>query len=158
MGADGQRRYNSNVQSPNDHFHITGVLGLHRVSAIEAAAADQPAYSPSGAIDRWVKTINRGPRKGRGKGVLKMARITDLAAAVDALVAQVQATKGVQASAVTLINGFAAIVTEKVAAALDADNAADQGSIDAATAAIEAARVEATDSTNALGAAVAANQ
>ena len=87
-----------------------------------------------------------------------MARITDLAAAVDALVAQVQATKGVQASAVALINGFAAIVTSKVAAALEENDAADQTSIDAATAAIEAARVEATDSTNALGAAVTANQ
>ena len=61
------------------------------------------------------------------------------------------------ASAVTLINGFAAIVTQKFTEALAADNAADQGSIDAATAAIAAATAEMTGSTGELEAALLAN-
>lgn len=85
------------------------------------------------------------------------ADFSGLSAAVAALLTQVQATVGVQASAKTLIEGFAQIVTEKVTAALEADNAADQASIDAAKAAIEQAVAEATASTSALGEAVAAN-
>lgn len=85
------------------------------------------------------------------------ADTTNLGAAIAGLLTQVEATKTVQASATALITGFAAIVIQKVTEALTADNAADQGSIDAAAAAIQAAVAEVTSSTTALGDAVAAN-
>lgn len=85
------------------------------------------------------------------------ANTTNLDAALAALTAQVAETEGVEASAVALINGFAAAVTAAVTAALTADNAATQTSIDAATAAIEATRARFAASEDALGAAVAAN-
>lgn len=86
------------------------------------------------------------------------ADYTNLNQAVADLLAQVEATKGVQQSAVALITGFAALVTAKVTEALTADNAADQGSIDAAVQAIATAKSEMLASTTALGDAVAANQ
>lgn len=86
-----------------------------------------------------------------------MATFTDLQKSVDDLAVQVQATKGVQASAVAAFQKFGDIVIAKVTEALTADNAADDASIAAATAAIKAAVTEVTDSTNALGAAIVAN-
>lgn len=86
-----------------------------------------------------------------------MADFQNLQDAVTDLLAQVDATKGVQQSAVTLINGFAELVTAKVTEALTADNAADDKSIAAATAAIAGAKAEMLTSTTSLGDAVAAN-
>jgi len=82
---------------------------------------------------------------------------TALNAAIATLTAQVEATKGTEASASALISGFAAQVTTAVTAALQADDAADQGSITAATDAITATATAFHDSEAALGAAVAAN-
>jgi len=86
-----------------------------------------------------------------------MADFNTLNAAISALTAQVAETETVEASAVALINGFSAEVTKAVTDALTADNAADQGSIDAANQAIATvtARFAAAGST--LGAAVSAN-
>jgi hypothetical protein len=53
------------------------------------------------------------------------------------LIAAVTEAETVDASAVALIEGFAASVTAAVTAALQADDAADQGSIDAANTAIQ---------------------
>lgn len=86
-----------------------------------------------------------------------MADTTALAQAVADLTTQVAATQGVEARATALINGFAAQVTKAVTDALTADNAADQGSIDAAVAAIASAKDAFNTSASALGAAVAAN-
>jgi hypothetical protein len=85
------------------------------------------------------------------------ANTSALDAALAALTTQVAETETVEASAVTLINGFAASVTAAVTAALEADNAADQTSIDAATAAIEATRARFAASEDALGAAIVAS-
>jgi hypothetical protein len=82
---------------------------------------------------------------------------SNLDAAVAELLAQVQQTKGVQESAVTLINGFATLVEDKVRQALEDDDAADAGSIEAAVAAINTAKSDMLASTTALGDAVAAN-
>ncbi len=86
-----------------------------------------------------------------------MADTTNLQAAIDALTAQVEKTKGTEQSAIQLISGFAAKVTDAVTAALTADNAADQGSIDAAVAAISTVSSQFQASADDLGAAVAAN-
>ena len=74
-----------------------------------------------------------------------------------ALLAAVEKAKTVQASAVALINNFAANTVAAVTAALQADDAADQGSIDAAVAAINDQAAQLTASSDALGAAVTAN-
>ena len=71
------------------------------------------------------------------------------------LIAQVDRSEGIKASAVTLIIGFAAKIAEAVAAALLADDAADQGSIDAANAAINEVTAKMLASDTALAAAVA---
>lgn len=71
--------------------------------------------------------------------------------------AAIEKAKTVQASAVALINGFAAQVTAAVTAALTADDAADQGSIDAAVAAINQTAADLNASSDALGAAITAN-
>src|SRR4051812_5223709 len=86
-----------------------------------------------------------------------MADTTALNQAVADLATEVTNTTGIEASATALINGFAAAVTKAVTDALTADNAADQGSIDAATAAIAAAKTAFNASAGSLGAAVAAN-
>jgi len=86
-----------------------------------------------------------------------MADFSSLQAKIDELTAQVAATRGVEASAVALINGFAAAITQAVTDALTADNAADQGSIDAAVQAIETSRAAFAASGGDLGAAVNAN-
>lgn len=70
---------------------------------------------------------------------------------------QVAQTEGIEASATALINGFAAAITKAVTDALTADNAADQASVDAANAAIEAVRARFEASSKTLGDAVAAN-
>ncbi len=80
---------------------------------------------------------------------------TALNQAITDLTAQVAATEGTEASAVALINGFAAQVTTAVTAALQADDAADAGSITAASAAIAAVKDRFNASATALGAAVA---
>ena len=86
-----------------------------------------------------------------------MADFSSLQAKIDELTAQVAATQGVEASAVALINGFAAAITKAVTDALTADNAADQGSIDVSVASIENARAAFAASGGDLGAAVNAN-
>lgn len=85
------------------------------------------------------------------------ADYSSLQAQIDALTQQVAQTEGVEASAVALIQNFAQQVQTAVAAALTADNAADQGSIDAANQAIQAVSARFQASGAALGAAVAAN-
>ena len=85
------------------------------------------------------------------------ANVDALNAAIADLTAQVAATTTVEASATTLINGFAAAVTKAVTDALTADNAADQGTIDAATSAIANVKAGFNTSATALGAAVTAN-
>lgn len=87
-----------------------------------------------------------------------MANFDSLAAAVAALSAQVAATEGTEASAVTLINGFATAVAAAVTEALTADNAADDASIAAAKQAIEEVTARFNASAATLGAAVAGNQ
>lgn len=86
-----------------------------------------------------------------------MADFTNLQAKIDELVAQITKNVTVEGSATDLINGFAAAVTKAVTDALTADNAADQGSIDVAVAAIEGVRASAVDSADRLGAAIVAN-
>ena len=83
-----------------------------------------------------------------------MADFTKFQDAVTALRAQVAATVGVEDSAVALIIGFADTVKKAVTDALTADNAADQGSIDAAVGAITDATTAFANSQNKLGAAV----
>ncbi len=73
---------------------------------------------------------------------------------LSALTAQVAETEGIEASAVALIQGFSTKIQEAVAAALAADDAADQGSIDAANAAIAEVTARFKASAGALGAAV----
>lgn len=85
------------------------------------------------------------------------ADFASLTAKITELTTQVESTESIEASAVALINGFAVQVTAAVAAALTADNAADQGSIDATNAAIEGVRARFAASGAALGAAVVAN-
>ena len=82
---------------------------------------------------------------------------TNLKAAVDELLAQVEQTKGVQASAVTLITGFADLVAQKVTEAIQANDAIDNAAIEPIVAAIQSAKSEMLASTTTLGDAVAAN-
>ncbi len=69
------------------------------------------------------------------------ADFSALQAKIDALTAQVAATEGVEASAKAALTGILAnqaqAIKDAVTAALTADDAADQGSIDAVTAAID---------------------
>ena len=74
---------------------------------------------------------------------------------LSSLIAAVDKSVGVKASAVALINGIAGKISEAVAAALAADDAADQGSIDAANAAIAAEVSRLTGSADELAAAIA---
>lgn len=73
------------------------------------------------------------------------------------LLAAVTKAKGVNDSAVALINNFATIAAQKVADALAADDAADQGSVDAAVAAIKDAAAQLNASSDQVATAVAAN-
>lgn len=81
---------------------------------------------------------------------------TQLNAAVAALTAQVQATEGVEASAIALITGFSAQIAKAVADAIAADDAADKGTADAVAAAIKTVTDRFTKSGGDLGAAVTA--
>lgn len=85
------------------------------------------------------------------------ADFSGLNAAVAALTAQVSSTEGTEASAIALLNGVGTAIQKAVADALTADDAADNGSIQAANQAIAAVISRFTASGNALGAAVAAN-
>lgn len=64
------------------------------------------------------------------------ADFTVLNAAIANLTLQVAATEGVEASAVTLINGFSAAIQKAVADAVAADDAADTGTAAAVAQAI----------------------
>jgi hypothetical protein len=86
-----------------------------------------------------------------------MTDFSSLNAAITALTAQVQATETTEAGAVTLINGFSQAITKAVADALQADDAADTGSIQAANEAIAAVTTRFSSSGQALGDAVLAN-
>lgn len=74
---------------------------------------------------------------------------------LSSLVAAVDRSVGVKASAVTLIEGFVARITEAVRVALEADDNADQASFDAAKAAIDAEAAKLTTGADALAAAIA---
>jgi hypothetical protein len=69
-----------------------------------------------------------------------------------ALEAAVTDAEGVQASVVAFIEGFSSKISDAVAAALAADDAADQGSVDSANAAIAGV----TDRVKAVAAGLAA--
>lgn len=87
--------------------------------------------------------------------------LSALQAQIDALTAQVTTTEGVEASAkaaiVGLLSGQADAIAAAVTAALQADDAADQGSIDAAVAAIPPVTQRFMDSAANLAAAVPAS-
>lgn len=85
------------------------------------------------------------------------ADFTGLTTEISTLLDQVTATETVEKGAVALIDGFAAATTKAVTAALTADNAANQASITAATAAIEQERVRFAASGSLVGAAIMAN-
>ena len=87
-----------------------------------------------------------------------MADFGKLAAAIAALTSQVASTEGTEASAVALINGFAAQISAEVQAALTADNNADEATIAAAQTAIDEVTARFAASGNLLGSAVANNQ
>ena len=82
---------------------------------------------------------------------------TALQGAINALTVQATQTVGTEDSAEVVINGFSAQVSTAVAAALADDDAADQGSIQAAQAAIATVTRQFTDSSAKLGAAISAN-
>ncbi len=86
-----------------------------------------------------------------------MADVTRLNAAIATLTDQVAATETVEASASNLLLGFSSAIAKAVTDALAADNAADQGSIDAAMQAIADTTTRFQASAGALGTAVAAN-
>ncbi len=83
--------------------------------------------------------------------------LTALNASIAALTAEVARTEGTEDSAATLINGFAAAIAKAVADALAADDAADQGSIDAANQAIADVTARFVAADDKLGQAIAAN-
>jgi len=85
------------------------------------------------------------------------ADYTALNAAVEAAAAQAEKTRGTEASAAVIIAAIQVQVTKAVTDALKADDAADQGSVDAATAAIASTVKAFADSDDVLGAAIAAN-
>lgn len=86
-----------------------------------------------------------------------MVNTTELQKAIDTAAAQATKTEGTEESAGVIIAAIGAQIQKAVADALTADDAADQGSVDAATAAINQviARFAAAD--DKLGAAIAAN-
>lgn len=86
-----------------------------------------------------------------------MVNTAQLNQAIADLTAQVAKTEGTEASAGALIAGFSAQVAAAVQAALAADDAADQGSIDAANQAISAVTARFAAADDKLGAAVASN-
>lgn len=83
--------------------------------------------------------------------------MTKLNATIAALTTQVQKTEGTEESAGALIAGFSQAIQQAVAAALTADDAADNGSIEAANAAISEVTARFAAADDKLGAAIAAN-
>jgi hypothetical protein len=83
--------------------------------------------------------------------------MTKLNATIATLTAQVQKTEGTEESAGALIAGFSQAIQQAVAAALTADDAADNGSIEAANAAISEVTARFAAADDKLGAAIAAN-
>lgn len=81
----------------------------------------------------------------------------DLTASIDALKAEVARTRGVHDSAVALITGIAARVEAAVIAAVEADDAADEGTLTAVREAFAAENAALAASTDALANAVSAN-
>jgi len=75
----------------------------------------------------------------------------------DALIAAVDRAVGLEASAVAFITNSAELMKKAVADALAADDAADQGSIDATNAAIDAVVAKQTASSDTLAAALESN-
>lgn len=73
------------------------------------------------------------------------------------LTAQAAQNTSLEGSATGIINGFATAITEAVSKALAADDAADQGSIDAAKAAIATVKDQFVASAAPLSAAITAN-
>lgn len=86
-----------------------------------------------------------------------MADFTTLDAAIADLTDQVAVTETTEAGATTLINGFAASVTEAVTAALVADNAADDASVAKAQEAIATVKARFLASSTTLADAITAN-
>jgi len=82
---------------------------------------------------------------------------TALNTAITALTTQATNTETVEGSATVVLQGFAAQVTTAVAAALAADDAADQGSIAAANTAIAAVTARFVASAGTLGNAIIVN-
>lgn len=85
------------------------------------------------------------------------ADFSKLQATIDALTAQVAATKTVEASAKAALEGFADAIKKAVTDALTADNAADDASIAAASKAIDDTTAAFQASAADLGAAIPAN-
>lgn len=81
----------------------------------------------------------------------------DLTPEVEALRAAVARTKGVHDSTIAFITGVGQRILAAVTTALEADDAADEGSIAAARTAVSAELAELNTSADALAAAVAAN-
>jgi rhamnogalacturonyl hydrolase YesR len=86
-----------------------------------------------------------------------MVDVTALNTQIATLTDQVARTEGTEASAGALIAGFSAAIQKAVTDALVADDAADNGSVQAATQAITAVTGRFAAADDKLGAAVAAN-
>jgi hypothetical protein len=85
------------------------------------------------------------------------ADFSNLQTAIDDLVAQATKTTTTEGSAKLLIISLASQITTAVTAALTADRAANQTSIDAATTAIKTVKDQYLASADDLGAAIVAN-
>lgn len=85
------------------------------------------------------------------------ANFTNLQAEIAAMLTAVTDTETVGDAAIAIINNTAAAIQAAVVAALTADDAADQGSIDAAVTAIGESRARLVAEKDKLGAAVTAN-
>jgi len=85
------------------------------------------------------------------------ANFTNLTAAIEEAVAQATASTTLEGSATALLKNVGAAQEAAVTAALQADDAADQGSIDVAVAAIKDTTAKYVASAGPLGEAIAAN-
>ena len=105
--------------------------------------------------------VSVGPDENDRRSLCPVARIlTELpptSTAITALTTQATNTETVEGSAEVVLQGFAAQVQTAVAAALAADDAADQGSIAAANTAIAAVTARFVASAGTLGTAITAN-
>lgn len=82
---------------------------------------------------------------------------TALDASINALIAETSRTEGTEDSAGVLIAGFSAAIKKAVEDAIAADDAADQGTIDAVNKVIADVTARFVAADDKLGAAVAAN-